>query len=489
MTAVIVQASDSSSVGFKCYGAAREFWRYQGPECILAGPYETGKTLTALYKLHTLLAKYPGSQALMVRKTYKSLTSSAVVTFEKKVLPYPPTDPRCPVKRYGGERPEWYDYPNGSRLMLGGMDNADKFLSAEFDFIYVNQAEELSLSDWEKLTGRATGRAANAPYAQVMGDCNPGAPQHWIKQRPRLKLFASKHEDNPTLYDPETGQLTERGQRTMDALNALTGVRLKRGRFGLWVANEGQVYEEWNDDVHVIDRFDIPASWPRYRCIDFGYRNPFVCGWWATDEDRRLYLYREIYMTARTVKVHAEHIKRLGAALLPDDWLDWNELHRQEARRAGLPIGVPADIWQGWESPMRVEAVRWGESYVATIADHDASDRATLRENGIDTLPAKKDIKTGIEAVQEWLKVQGDGRPGLSYLRDSLVEVDPVLADKFYPTCTVEEFPGYVFPEGKENRSEDENPVKVADHGMDMTRYMVMHLHKQTPARVFTGAW
>ena len=433
MTAtVIIQASPDSAIGFQCYGAAREFWRYRG-ECIIAGPYETGKTLVALQKFNVLHAKYAGSRGLMVRKTYASLTNSAVVTYEQKVLPYPPGDPDCKVNKYGASKPEWYDYPNGSRLVLGGMDNPDKFLSAEFDWIYVNQAEELALDDWEKLTGRATGRAGNAPYAQIFGDCNPGLPNHWIlgrRDRGALKLFKSEHEDNPTLYDPVTGQITEQGKKTMAALDALTGVRYKRGRLGQWAGAEGMVYEDWNEDVHLIDRFDIPASWRRYRAIDFGYTNPFVCQWWAEDEDGRLYLYREIYMSGRTVKVHADRI---------------NELSR-------------------------------GEQITATVADHDAEDRATLAENGIGTVAAIKDIQRGIQKVQERLKKQGDNRPRLFVLRDSLVEVDGARAEQHKTTNTPEEVVGYVFPASRDGKAEDERPVKVDDHGMDAMRYMVMHV-------------
>jgi phage terminase large subunit len=429
MTAVIVQASLGSKIGYQAFGAAREFWRYKGPEAILAGPYETGKTLAALHKLNALAVKYPGSRGLMVRKTYKSLIGSVVVTFERKVLAYPPDHPRCPIERYGGEKPEWYDYPNGSRITLGGMDNADKFLSAEYDFIYVNQAEELSIDDWEKLTGRATGRAENAPYAQSFGDCNPSHQFHWILQRPRLKVFESRHEDNPTLYDQTTGVLTERGKKTMETLDALTGVRYKRGRLGLWVAAEGQVYE-YDPAIHLVDRFEVPKLWRRFRSIDLGYRNPFVCQWWALNDDNQLFLYRELYMTERTVKVHAEQIKRYSA----------------------------------------------GETYEATISDHDASDRATLEENGIKTIAAQKDVQVGIEKVQERLKVRGDGKPGLYLLRDSVIERDEKRRETFRSTCTEEEFAGYIYPEAKEGKSEDEKPVKVDDHGMDAMRYMVMHL-------------
>ena len=394
--------------------------------------HNTGKTIAALTKLHTLLCKYPHSHALMVRKTYKSLVQSAVVTFERKVLPYPPGHRHCAIQKYGGERPEFYDYPNGSRIVLGGLDNADKVLSAEYDFIYINQVEELKLGDYETLVGRATGRAGNAPYPQVIGDCNPGPPTHWILNRKSLKLFEQRHEHNPRLYDQATGIITEQGKRTMAVLDSLTGLRKKRGRLGLWVAAEGQVYDDFDPAIHVIPRFDIPPEWPRYRATDFGYSNPFVMQWFAADPDGRLYLYREIYMTGRTVKVHSEQIKRLSE----------------------------------------------GERIIFTVADHDAEDRATLYENGITTVAAKKAISVGIQAVQERLKMAGDGKPRLYFLEDSLVEADSTLYREYpgdlHPVCTEQEFASYVWPEGADGKSKKEQPVDAYNHGMDSLRYMVM---------------
>jgi phage terminase large subunit len=121
-----------------------------------------------------------------------------------------------------------------------------------------------------------------------------------------------------------------------------------------------------------------------------------------------------------------------------------------------------------------------GETYEATISDHDASDRATLAEDGISTVAADKDILQGIEKVQQRLKVKENGKPSIFFLRDSLVEVDESLKARYKPTCTEEEFPGYVFPERKEGKSDDEKPVKVDDHGMDEVRYLVSYVDKTT---------
>ena len=440
-TAVIVQASKDSPIGYEGFGGARTLWKCKAPEVVIGGPYETGKTLACLHKLHTLLSKYPNSKGLMVRKTYKSLIASAVVTYEEKVLPFDPGDPNSPVTSFGGQKPEWYDYhASGSRLFLGGMDNPSKFLSAEFDFIYVVQAEEIKLDQWEKLTGRATGRAANSPYPQVIGDCNPDHPKHWIKQRERLFYIESRHEDNPTLFNQETGEITPRGKLAMATLDALTGVRYKRGRLGLWVGATGQVYENFDPFTHVIAPFDIPATWNRYRAIDFGYTNPFSCSWYTEDHDGRLYQYRQIYMTGRTVRSHHAVIHRLS----------------------------------------------YGENILATIADHDAEDRATLAEGyrtdtgewieGIETTLADKRIKIGIERVEERLRVLPDGKPRLFFFSDCLVEIDDHLKEKKRPLHTVEEFSSYIYPEDKDGRPNKEVPIDDNNHGMDELRYMVMYL-------------
>lgn len=424
----IVEASTDSDIeAYQPHGAAADLWLCKAHEVVISGPAETGKTRAALEKLNLLLWKYPKAQAVMVRKQYSDMPGSCIQTWEKKVLGDTLSD-NGPVTKYGGEKPQFYDYPHGSRLWVGGLDKPGKTLSSERDFIYVNQAEELDLADWETLTTRATGRAGNAPYSQVFGDCNPGGRTHWILERAnenKLALFHSRHEDNPTLFDPVTGELTEQGAITLSILDNLSSVRYQRLRLGKWVSAEGQIYADYDPSIHYIDRFDIPASWRRFRVIDFGLRNPFVCQWWALDEDERMYLYREIYMTGRTVATHAGQIKVQSA----------------------------------------------GETIEQTICDHDAEDRLTLEENDIPNIAAEKDVLQGIGKVQDRLKKQADGRPRLFILKDSLVEVDQNLKMEHKPYATHQEIDSYVW---RDNAKKDE-PLKADDHGADSLRYGVMY--------------
>ncbi len=372
-------------------------------------------------------------QAALVRKTLADIAPSVLQTYLKKILPL---DPAVGVTTYGGSKPEWFDYPNGSRIWLGGMDKPGKVLSSERDLIYVNQAEQLTVEDWETLTTRATGRAGNLknergePFSFIFGDCNPGPPKHWIKQRAAqgaLTLLESRHEDNPRLFDAN-GVLTPDGVRTMAILDALTGVRKSRLRYGKWVQAEGVIYEEFDSALHEID--EMPRGWEewrKFRVIDFGLIHPFVCQWWAVDYDGRMFRYRLLYMTGRTVATHAQHIKQLSA----------------------------------------------NDGYIeTTVCDHDAEDRMTLAENGIENVAANKAVLQGIGKVQDRLKKQVDGRPRIFFLKNALVEVDQSLLDAKKPLDDVTEFESYIWA----NKQTKEEPVKADDHGMDTTRYAVMYM-------------
>lgn len=238
-------------------GAARELFLRRDPEILLYGPAGTGKTLACLMKLHLAAGKYPGMRALIVRKTNTALAGSAVVTYERKVLGSGVLN-RYGVRYFGGSkrRPPQYEYPNGSVIVIGGIDNPDKILSAEFDLVYVNEATELAQEDWEMLSGRL--RHGVMPYQQLIADCNPGSPRHWLKHRCDLgktvALF-SRHEDNPALYDERAGTWTEQGEDYLARLDTLTGVRYRRLRLGEWCADvEGAL---WNLDA--IEERRLPA--------------------------------------------------------------------------------------------------------------------------------------------------------------------------------------------------------------------------------------
>lgn len=415
--------------GYEPHGSAKELHEDNtSSEVLISGPAGTGKSRACLEKLHECALKYKNMRALIVRKTRASLSETALKTFEQDVLGRDHPMLQHQLQRQNRQR---YNYPNGSEIIPGGMDKASRIMSSDFDLIFVQEATELSVDDWEALLTRL--RNGKMPFQQLIADCNPDAPEHFLMKRyhaDQLRLIPSVHEDNPTLYDLSAGKWTEHGEKYIAKLDALTGVRYDRLRLGLWKQAEGAVYSEFKADVHIIPSFDIPSDWRRIRVIDFGYTNPFVCQWWAVDPDGRMYLYREIYWSQRIVEDHARQILALSE----------------------------------------------GEHIEATVADHDAEDRATLERHGILTIQAIKDVTPGIQAVQARLRNAGDGKPRLFVFNNALIEIDERLADLKRPISTREEFPGYVWPKGVDGKAVKEIPVKEHDHGMDAARYGVAYL-------------
>jgi phage terminase large subunit len=434
------KAGASTKVRFR--GSILEAQTSAHPELILSGPAGTGKSRGILEKVWRLANAHPGMRALIVRKTRASLSESALFTLEDLVL-----GRQHPAVVGGPQRQHRFKYvlPNSSEIAVGGMDKASRILSTEYDLIYVQEATELIVEDWETLSTRL--RAGILPYQQLIADCNPGPSQHWLKKRSddgRARMLFTKHEDNPALYS-DGGELTERGRQYLHRLDRLTGVRHKRLRLGQWVSAEGVVYDAFDASVHVIDERDVPPYSRRYRVVDFGFTNPFVAQWWGEDKDSRLYLYREHYRTKTLVEDHARTILELGAA-------------------------------ETYDAPI--------------ICDHDAEDRATLqRHTGSVTAPAFKSVRVGIEAVQARLRIQEDGRPRLYFVRSATSTVDSDLGESGKPVSSLQEIEQYVWANDQAGRPNKEEPVKEFDHGMDCVRYIVAFVDGLRSRKRRAGTW
>lgn len=451
---------------FDIRGGAYALYHCQRREVVLSGPAGTGKSVGALLKLHALCEEVPGLRCLIVRKTRESLTESALVTYEQKVLP-PGHALHTGQQRRTRQN---YTYPNGSQIIVGGMDKPSKIMSTEYDLVYAQEGIELTEEDWEALLTRL--RNGKLPYQQILADTNPDTPQHWIKQRAasgKLLLLESRHEDNPRLYDITQRRWTPDGVSYLATLNQLTGPRLQRLRYGRWVQAEGAVYDTFDRSLHIVDVGIPPSDWPRYIAIDFGYINAFVCLWAAVDPDTRLWVYKQLVRTQTLVEDHAK-------AILHEIAMEEREIKQRIVRgRREKQKELGEEGMARWflES---MEAVPNQVKPRAVICDHDAEDRATLQRHlGMQTTAAHKAISTGIQAVQSRLRVQEDGKPRLLIGRDSVIARDPHMVAASLPIGLAEEIEGYVW-DTRNNRKRGEEPLGLNDHAVDCLRYLVAQL-------------
>lgn len=389
------------------------------PVMLLTGSAGGGKSRVAAEKLHAFCKAYPGAMAIMLRKKRQSMTNSTVLFMDRTIIGRDPT-----VTHFSSKLR--FEYDNGSVLAYGGMADEEQMEQIRsigqeggVDIAWMEEANRFFETDFNELTARMRGRAA--PWTQIILSTNPDHPLHWIRRRLILggeaSVYYSRADQNT--YNPSSYKST---------LARLTGHVGSRLRDGQWVKAEGTVYDTFNDSLHVVEPFPIPPDWRRIRVIDFGYSNPFVCLWIAIDPDDVMYVYREIYMTHRTVNVHAKTILELSYA----------------------------------------------EEIEATVCDHDAEDRATLEENGIDTIPAMKDVSRGIQSVKD--RLDDHDKVRVKIFRNCIHEIDDKLNEAKKPISILDEFPSYAWPTSTDGRPIKEVPMKVNDHGMDAIRYGVMYV-------------
>lgn len=393
-------------------------------------------------KLHVTSLMVPGTVTLLLRQTAASLGASTLRTYEHFVAAQEIASEEVVWFGGSGSKPAAYMYKNGSLIIPGGMDRPGKFLSMDVDRVLIDEANQVSVTAVEVVATRLRGKADT--YKQMVLLTNPDHPDHHLltmAKEGRARHIHSLHADNPYLYD-RSGKPTKAGADYLARLASLTGVRRKRYLQGLWVAAEGAVYEEWRDDANVVDPFEVPAEWPLFLAVDFGFNDAFSCGWWRVDPDGRLYLTREIHKSQVLVEDHARHIRSIM------------DEHPEEP--------LPTDI----------------------VCDHQLEDRKTLeRHLRMPTIPAKKAISRGVQLMQSRIRVAGDGKPRLMVFRGAVIGHDEYAAARNTPRGLAAEITGYVW---QTIRGTDgipkEVPVDRNNHALDMARYAVAHRDWTEPA-------
>ena len=188
---------------------------------------------------------------------------------------------------------------------------------------------------------------------------------------------------------------------------------------------------EWRNDsehyrdrvnTHVIEPFLIPENWSVWCALDWGYSRPFSVGWFAVDQDRRLYHIREYYGCTGTpnegVKLEpgavAREIKRIESE---DPNLKGRTIHR---------VGDPA-IW-GSDGTESIGSLMERERVYFERGDHARIDgkmqvhhRLAFDENGRPMLYVFETCRNFIRTV-----------PNLVYSESNVEDVDTNGEDHAY---------------------------------------------------------
>ncbi|MDD3244357.1 MAG: phage terminase large subunit [Eubacteriales bacterium] len=383
----------------------RLFHQSTADEALYGGAAGGGKTKAIVMEALMRCLEYPGTAAYLFRRTYPELEDTLIGEACASI-------PEA-LGVYAHTRREW-QLVNGSVMRFRACQNdADRFRyqGTEIQHLFFDELTHFSqpVYDYLKTRLRAPVRLACRPVVRCTA--NPGGAGHaWVKshfvdgqpsggvrqervtsqylQETRLRTVAyipARAADNPHLSRDYLFELEQKPKALRDAL-----------LHGRWDAFEGQVFAEWVDDpahygdgvgTHVIEPFDIPEDWPRYRSFDFGFARPFSVGWWAVTPQQKVIRYREWYGGSNNVGVQlspaqiAEQIRR-----------------SEEEHEPGLPVFGVADpsIWDG----SRGEAIA-----------------RQMEREGVFFTPGENARLAGKMQLHYRLRFDAQGRPGMYVFR------------------------------------------------------------------------
>ena len=130
--------------GFCPHGQMRDLFKSHATVKIVGGTYDAGKTYSCIAYIDQIARKYSGARLTFIHRSLNRVQRNIIPSYEKHLgfRPKSRSDPNpTPITRYGGEHTEFFEYWNGSRIYINGLDKPDNMLSDFYDAAFVNQAE------------------------------------------------------------------------------------------------------------------------------------------------------------------------------------------------------------------------------------------------------------------------------------------------------------------------------------------------------------
>jgi hypothetical protein len=308
-------------------------------EVLFGGAAGGGKSFGQMVDALVFAIKYPASKQLVLRRTFAELEKSLIRT---SLMIFPRDIYSFNASSHTGK------FKNGSIIDFGycaSENDVYQYQSAEYDCIRFDELTHFTKMQYIYLISRV--RGANFYPKQIKSSTNPGGIGHsWVKERfidrsapyeafigndgIRRIFIPSRLSDNAFLTQSDPGYekrllaLPEREKRAL--------------LYGEWNIFDGQYFSEFSSEKHVIEPFEIPSSWRKYRTIDYGL-DRLVCLWIAVSPERRAYVYREycesglpISQSARAILDRTPKGEDIYATLAPPDlWHRTQETGRTKA--------------------------------------------------------------------------------------------------------------------------------------------------------------
>lgn len=291
----------------------KTFWNFKGRYRVVKGSRASKKSTTAALNLIYRIIKYPKSNALVVRKTYRTLQDSCYAQL------------RWACDRLGVK--EYFDFklspleiiykPTGQKILFRGLDDPLKVTSVTVDvgylcFLWIEEAYEImSESDFDMLDESIRGEVPGELFKQITLTLNPWNERHWIKNR----FFDREDKDTLAITTNYLCNewLDESDRNVFERMKVHNPRRFQVAGLGNWGIAEGLVYENFIEKSFTLN--DV-RDFVTVAGLDFGYTNDptaFFIGF-LDDKEKALYVWDEIYKKGLSNRKIYEEINSLGYA-------------------------------------------------------------------------------------------------------------------------------------------------------------------------------
>ena len=357
----------------------REFFLSRARHTAYGGARGGGKSWAMRRKFILLALRYPGLNLLLLRRTLPELRENHLIPMQRELYGFAVYNSAERVFRF----------PNGSRIKLGYCDTLQdvyQYQGQEYAVIGLEEATHFTEEQMRFLT--TCNRTTRKDFSPRMYyTCNPGNVGHaWVKRLFIDRLYAENENPDDYLFIPariyDNKVLLDADPNYIRQLEALPEELRRAHLDGDWDVHAGQYFREFSRDRHVIEPFEIPSWWRRFRSMDWGYNDPCCVLWHAVDGESRVYTYRELY-------VRETRAGEVAAMVL--------ELSRGES--ISYTVASP-DMWQKRGAVLSGAGGFEGE----TLAE-------LFTSSGLSLTPADNSRVPGWNRVRDFLAVAPDGRP------------------------------------------------------------------------------
>ena len=260
-------------------------------------------------------------RALLLRRTMPELRD--LITHSQRLY-----NRAFPGAKWREQEKEWR-FPSGAKIEFGyaeNMTDALRYQGQSYTWIGIDELPQYPSPDiYNFLRSSLRSVDPNIPvYMRATG--NPGnVGSQWVKEMfvdpidPNTafnieivtptghkyitrRFIPAKLQDNPYLMQTDDYYAM---------LSSLPEVQRKQFLDGNCDAFSNAAFPEFDREIHVVEPFEVPKGWQRFRAADWGYSSPACCLWFAIDYDNNLWAYRELYTQKITADVFARKVLEL----------------------------------------------------------------------------------------------------------------------------------------------------------------------------------